>query len=157
MVRAKQTAQTDRIGLLGTPHRDGTDVDTFIELSNLINSKLDSVDQAIRLIANFADQNTISQPTPLGSFVYKGTAPTAATYNSVGLTGGVVTDAEAQAFNDALATSGVTYTSVDTKEEIQALVDAYRAVLKAADGHQRHHRQQCERFVQVASPGRFLP
>lgn len=120
--------------IASTPHRDGTDVDTFIELSNLINSKLDSVDQAIRLIANFADQNTISQPTPLGSFVYKGTAPTAATYNSVGLTGGVVTDAEAQVFNDALATSGVTYTSVDTQEEIQALVDAYRAVLKAADG-----------------------
>lgn len=120
--------------IAGTPHRDGSDVDTYIELSTLINTKLDAVDQAIRQIANFADQNIFSQPTPIGNFVYKDTPPTATIYNSVGLTGPVVTDAEAKAFNDALATSAVTYTSVDTKEEVQALVDAYRAVFKAADG-----------------------
>jgi ribosome maturation factor RimP len=124
----------DVVAAIAASKDDGTEVDTFAELSKLINSKLDAVDQAVRQIADFADQNTVSIPTPTGGFVYKGTAPTAATYNSVGLTGGTVSDAEAASFNDALATSGVTYTSVDTKEEVQALVDAYRAVRAAADG-----------------------
>ncbi len=113
---------------------DGKEVDTFIELFNLINSKLGAVDKAISEIALFADQNSISQPTPIGSFTYQGKAPTIATYTALGLTGEAVTADEVAAFNDALATKNVTYTSVDTKEEIQALVDAYRSVLKAADG-----------------------
>ncbi len=109
---------------------DGSEVDTFLALSTIITSKLGAVDQAVRLIASFADQNTVSQPTPSGS--YQGVAPTAQTYIAAGVSG-PVSDAEAQAFNDALATSLATYNSVDTAQEIKDLAAAYRAVLNLAD------------------------
>ncbi len=112
---------------------DGSEVDSFGALSTIISSKLGAVDQAVRVIATFADQNTASQPTPTG--VYKGDAPTAQTYVTVGVSG-PVSDTEAQAFNDALATSLVTYKSVDTAQEIKDLAAAYRAVLNLADSAQ---------------------
>ncbi len=120
---------------------NGTEVDTYIELSKLIADNLGEAGAAILQIANFADQNSKSKPTPLADFKYNTSndidEPTIGTYKKagiVGASGGDVTEAEANAFNDALATANVVFTSVNTQEKIQKLADAYIAVLKIANG-----------------------
>lgn len=123
----------DVIKAIDDTNNDGTEVDTYGELDSIITGKLGSVDQAVRLIANFAGLNAISKPTPQGTFVYDGTAPTAQTYVNAGVTG-PVSDDEAAAFNDALATNAVGFASVDTAQEIKDLAAAYRTVLATANG-----------------------
>ena len=113
---------------------DGSAVDTYNELSNLITGQLGAISRALNDIAVFASDNFKSQPTPVGTFVYLGQAPTADTYNAVLLSGNRVTPFEADAFNDALASEVVRSEQVNTQLKVQALIDAYRAVLQAADG-----------------------
>ncbi|MDI9335398.1 MAG: hypothetical protein QM533_13595 [Cytophagales bacterium] len=84
-------------------------VDTLVELSNLVT--------AIATIVTYADDNTQ-------------TAPTLIHYTTVGITG--VTVSNLAAINsavDANAASGV-----DTKAELQAIVDAYNFILLEANG-----------------------
>ena len=106
---------------------DGSAVDTYAKLSSLITEKLASIQQALQTIANYAQLNTLSAPNlPVG------VAPSVTDYANAGVHG--VTQANLDAINDALTTASVTEASVNTALEVQALVDAYTLVIRAADG-----------------------
>ena len=60
-----------------------------------------------------------------------GAAPTAATYATAGVTG--VTAANLASINDALNSAAVNGAAADTKPEVQAIVDAYAAILATAN------------------------
>ena len=106
---------------------DGSEVDTYAELSSVITNKLASIQQALQTIATYAQVNTQSAPN-----MPQGTAPSVSDYANAGVKG--VTAFNLDAINDALTTASVTEASVNTTLEVQALVDAYRLVINAADG-----------------------
>lgn len=89
---------------------------------------------ALKTIADFARENTVSKPTPIGNFQYKaGVAlPTVSAYSDAKVTG--VTDDNLAAINDALATASVTDTSVNTAEKLQLVVNAYNQIISLANG-----------------------
>lgn len=84
-------------------------VDTFVELNALIT--------AVATIVTYADDNTQ-------------TVPTLANYLSAGITG--VTAANLSAINSALDANSIG--GVDTKAELQAVVDTYNLILAEANG-----------------------
>ena len=76
----------------------------------------------------FAEANTQGIATPTG------TVPVLANYTAAGVTG--VTDGangNISAINDALASAAVTGAKADTPAELQAIVDAYKAILAEAN------------------------
>lgn len=89
---------------------------------------------ALKTIADFARENTVSKPTPIGNFQYKaGVAlPMVSTYSDAKVTG--VTFKNIDAINDALATASVTDTSVNTAEKLQLVVNAYNQIISLANG-----------------------
>lgn len=83
-------------------------------------------DAALAAVKNFAENNGS------GLTAATGTAPTEATYSTAGVTG--VTTQNVGAINSALASAAVNGAKVDTVAKLQALVDAYRAILDEANG-----------------------
>lgn len=106
---------------------DGSEVDTLTELQNVINAGQTTAQTSVNIIAAYALAN--SSPDPA---VPTGTTPTVSDYSATSVTG--VTALNVNAINDALATSNVSDVQVNSIGKIQALVDAYLAVLSAADG-----------------------
>jgi hypothetical protein len=98
-------AVNDALMFVGSQAR----VDTFAELSTLVT--------AVATIVNFADDNTQA-------------APTLAQYSSAGING--VTAANLSAINSALDANNAA--GVDTKAELQAIVDTYNLILAEANG-----------------------
>jgi hypothetical protein len=92
-------------------------VDSLPELQNLI----DGVNQAFSAISDAAQANNATE-----------SSPSAEDYAKVGVTG--VNAANLAAINSALNTEAVNGADVDTTPDIQAVVDAYKTVLAAADG-----------------------
>jgi hypothetical protein len=84
-------------------------VDTYAELSSLVS--------AVATIVTYADDNTQA-------------APTLAQYNAAGITG--VTAANLNAINSAVDANNVS--GVDTKAELQAVVNVYNLILAEANG-----------------------
>ncbi len=106
---------------------DGSDVDTLGELQNVVNAGQATAQTSVNIIQAYALANTSPDPAaPLGI------APTLSDYSATSVTG--VTLQNIDAINDALATSSVTDVQVNSISKIQALVNAYLAVLSAADG-----------------------
>ncbi len=81
----------------------------------------DPVSGALSTLSTAAQSNSASESSP-GVEVYA----------AAGVSG--VTASNLKAINSALNTTGVSGTSVDTAAQVQALVDAYKAVLAGADG-----------------------
>lgn len=106
---------------------DGTGVDTLAKLQALVTSTSSNLTAARSVITTYADANS-------------GTAPTVADYAAAGVTG--VNDNNLAALNNALASVPVVGTSVDTTAELQAVVDAYNAMLSAADGFDNINNNQ---------------
>lgn len=84
-------------------------------------------EQSLQIIQDYAQTNTSPEPTSP-----TGVPPTVTTYTTAGVTG--VTNNSVAAINDALATSAVTGTSVNTAAKVQILVDTYNAIFALADG-----------------------
>ena len=80
-----------------------------------------------------ADIQKFAQDNSTGLVNAKGTAPTATTYSTAGVTG--VSDANLAAINDALASAYVDGARADTPAEIQTIVNAYQKILAEADGN----------------------
>ena len=111
---------------LAATANDGSAVDTLSELQTVVSTAASAAVAALGVISDYAQTNTQPNPaTPSGS------APTVNDYIAAGVTG--VTATNLTSINDALATSSVTGTSVATSAQVQALVNAYNAILTAAD------------------------
>ncbi|MEY4074167.1 MAG: hypothetical protein RJA29_1524, partial [Pseudomonadota bacterium] len=76
-----------------TPN-DGTGVDTFVELQNLVSSSVNTFKAALQIIQNYAQAHT--DPTQLGT-----DQPTAQTYLDLGITN--VSQTNVRSMNSALA------------------------------------------------------
>ena len=96
---------------------DGTGVDTVAELQAVV----DGVIAPVSAISNAAQNNSATA-----------TSPNVATYANASVTG--VTNINLAAVNDALNSSSVVGTSVDTTAKIQTLVNSYNAILGEANG-----------------------
>lgn len=96
----------------------GTAVDTLSELQGLINA----ANSAINAISTAAENNTATS-----------TSPALSVYAAAGVTG--MTASNLAAINSALNSAAVNGAATDTTSKIQTLVDAYRAILLAADGN----------------------
>ena len=75
---------------------------------------------------------TFAQDNSTGMTGATGTAPTEATYRTAGVTG--VTAQNLNAINSALASATLDGAKVDTLAKLQAIVDAYSAILAEANG-----------------------
>ncbi|NVO06545.1 MAG: hypothetical protein HXX19_11715, partial [Rhodoferax sp.] len=100
---------------------NGSAVDTLAELQTLVTSRAQAMTDAIHSISLTAQVNSANDTNTFVS-----------TYSDAGVTG--VTAGNLGAMNSALNSAAVLGTSVDTVAEIQALVDAYKAILDGADG-----------------------
>jgi hypothetical protein len=99
----------------------GSAVDTLAELQAVAISAMDSPSAAQAKIAAYAQDNGAANP-----------APSVADYTAAGVTG--VDANNLAAINAALASTPVTGTNADTAPEVQAIVDAYKAILAEANG-----------------------
>ena len=97
----------------------GTGVDTVAELQAVVNSGIR--DALLAVISQTAENNSAT-----------GSSPSVADYEAVSVTG--VDATNLGAINSALNSASITGSSADTSAEIQAIVDAYNAILGAADG-----------------------
>lgn len=83
---------------------------------------------ALQAIGLFAKDNTVTRPKTSENFAYIGKTPTQADYEAAGIQG-VIQGKNLDAINDVLASSSITDKSIDTVEKLQALVNAYNAVI----------------------------
>ncbi|NDD81985.1 MAG: hypothetical protein EBZ53_05395, partial [Verrucomicrobia bacterium] len=97
----------------------GTGVDTLAELQAVVNSGIR--DALLTVISQAAQNNSAT-----------GSSPSVDDYAAVSVTG--VDATNLGAINSALNSAGITGSSVDTSAKIQLIVDAYNAILGAADG-----------------------
>jgi hypothetical protein len=93
----------------------GSGVDSLSELLSVVNTSVAASNAALAVISAYTGSNT---------------APTSTTYEDAGVSG--VSASNIGAINSAIAQLGQTAT--DTASEVQAIVDAYAALLNAADG-----------------------
>jgi hypothetical protein len=98
---------------------DGSGVRTLGQLQSVSTQAIDAAISALQVISSYAQTNT-------------GTAPTLAHYSQAGVTGASADNLAS--LNDALASASVQGTSVDSTPKLQALVNAYQAILALADG-----------------------
>ncbi|PCH58534.1 MAG: hypothetical protein COC19_08410, partial [SAR86 cluster bacterium] len=97
---------------------DGSQVDTLTELNNLVATV---VTTAVNKLKDAAQNNT-AVSTPL----------TTTDYGTAGVSG--VTSSNIDAINSALDDGDITGTEADTTVKVQSIVDAYAAIIIAADG-----------------------
>jgi hypothetical protein len=103
------------IAALAATADNGSGVDSLSELLTVIDSSVAASNAALAVISAYTGSNT---------------APTSTTYEDAGVNG--VSASNIGAINSAIAQLGQTAT--DTASEVQAIVDAYAALLNAADG-----------------------
>ena len=100
---------------------DGSGVDTLTKLQGLVDGVVSSISSALATISGAA-QNNNAVATPVADTVYAAAGVTGVDVLNVG------------AINSALDSAGVNGAAADTTAEVQAIVDAYVAILGAADG-----------------------
>jgi sugar lactone lactonase YvrE len=100
---------------------NGSGVDSLTKLQTLVDGVLSSISSALATISGAAENNTATA-----------TSPAASDYASAAVTG--VDATNLAAINSALNTAAINSAAADTAAEVQAIVDAYAAVLAAADG-----------------------
>ena len=100
---------------------DGTGVDTKGELQTIVTAAINNAVTALTTISTAAQNNSAT-----------GTAPSLSVYTDAGVTG--VTSGNLAAINSALDSAAVNGTAADTTGEVQAIVNAYNAMLASADG-----------------------
>lgn len=115
------------VDLINNTSDSGSDVDSVDKIQALINPSLGSSEPALFTLGVFADRNALPLPN-----LPTGTTPVLADYADAGATG--VDTNNLASLNDALATAAVLSSSIDTTVKLQQLVDAYIAILNAANG-----------------------
>lgn len=115
---------------IGNTADNGSGVDTLSELQSEVATAVTRAANAITTVQDFAELNTDSLPVGVGGYV--GTPPTLQHFVDAGVSG--ATNNNRLALVDALATLSVTGNEVNTTTKVQALVDAYVAILRLADG-----------------------
>ncbi len=115
------------VDLINNTSDSGSDVDSIGKIQALINPSLGSSEPALFTLGVFADRNALPLPN-----LPTGTAPVMADYADSGVTG--VDTNNLTSLNDALATAAVLSSSIDTTVKLQQLVNAYLAILNAANG-----------------------
>lgn len=95
-----------------------TDVDTLDKLQAVVTAAVNAQAIALNTLVGYADNG--------------GTAPILSVYSNAGVTG--VDSDNLAAINSALASTTITGALVDTTAEVQAIVDAYAAILAEANG-----------------------
>jgi hypothetical protein len=103
------------IAALAATADSGSGVDSLSELLSVVDASVAASNAALATISSYTGSNT---------------APTATTYEDAGVSG--VSASNIGAVNSAIAHLGQAAT--DTASEVQAVVDAYAALLDAADG-----------------------
>jgi hypothetical protein len=103
------------IAALAATADSGSGVDSLSELLSVVDASVAASNAALAVISAYTGSNT---------------APTSATYEDAGVSG--VSASNIGAINSAIAQLGQSAT--DTASEVQAVVDAYAALLNAADG-----------------------
>jgi hypothetical protein len=103
------------IAALAATADSGSGVDSLSELLSVVDASVAASNAALATISSYTGSNT---------------APTATTYEDAGVSG--VSASNIGAVNSAIAHLGQAAT--DTASEVQAVVDAYAALLNAADG-----------------------
>jgi hypothetical protein len=104
---------------------DGNAVDSLSELQSLVSIAATNAANALTALGTFAQANTQGLATPTGA------VPAVSLYAQAGVTG--VSDSNLHAINDALASLAVDSTAVSTTAQVQAIVDAYNAILGEAN------------------------
>ncbi|PIT71299.1 S-layer family protein, partial [Limnohabitans sp. JirII-31] len=99
---------------------DGSGVSSLSALQSVVSAAV-TIASALSTLSEAATNDSASESSP-GVEVYA----------AAGVSG--VKEDNLKAINSVLNTTGVSGTSVDTTAEVQALVDAYKAVLAGADG-----------------------
>lgn len=99
---------------------DGSGVDSLAELQAVTASAVAGALAALNTISSYAEDNGTVNP-----------APTLTDYSAAGVTG--VTAGNLAAVNSILASAPVAGANADTTAEVQTIVDAYAAILNAAD------------------------
>jgi len=115
----------DVIAAIAATADNGSGADTFTELSSVVANAVAAAatrDDALAIISAYTGSNT---------------APTVSTYTDAQVTG--VTSGNIASINTLIAV--MTSTATDTTAEVQAAVDAYTAVLAAADGLRNNSAQ----------------
>ncbi len=115
------------VDLINNTSDSGSDVDSVDKIQALINPSLGSSAPALFTLGVFADRNAL----PLNNLPI-GPTPVLTDYADAGATG--VNNNNLASMNDALATAAVLSSSIDTTVKLQQLVDAYIAILNAANG-----------------------
>jgi len=100
---------------------DGSDVDSLTKLQTLVDGVLNNISSALATISGAAQSNNATS-----------TSLAASVYASAAVTG--VDSTNVAAINSVLDLASINGAAVDTTAEIQAIVDAYLAILGAADG-----------------------
>ncbi|NDF46001.1 MAG: hypothetical protein EB125_10040, partial [Betaproteobacteria bacterium] len=112
------------VDLINNTSDSGSDVDSVEKIQALINPSLGSSAPALFTLGVYADRNAQTLPA-------SGTAPTLTDYSDAGATG--VDANNIASMNDALASTAVISSSIDTTVKLQQLVDAYLAIFAAAN------------------------
>lgn len=99
-----------------------------ISSSHETNTPSININTPLQAIGIFAKDNTVTRPKISNNFAYRGKTPTQADYEAAGIQG-VIQGKNLEAINDVLASSSITDKSIDTVEKLQALVNAYNAVI----------------------------
>jgi hypothetical protein len=115
------------VDLINNTSDSGSDVDSVDKIQALINPSLGSSEPALFTLGVFANRNALPLPN-----LPTGPTPVLADYADAGATG--VDNNNLASLNDALATAAVLRSSIDTTVKLQQLVDAYIAILNAANG-----------------------
>ena len=98
---------------------DGSEVSSAAQLQAVASQAITAANAALQVIRDYAQANS-------------GTVPTLSHYTQAGVSG--VSADNLASVNDALASTSVQGASVDTTPKVQALVNAYKAILALADG-----------------------
>jgi len=109
-----------RAAIAGTAD-NGLDVDSITKLQALVDGVLNSISSALATISGAAENDNATA-----------TSPAASDYASAAVTGFDVTNLGA--INSVLNSAAINGAAADTTAEIQTIVDAYNAILGAADG-----------------------
>ncbi|NRA20824.1 MAG: hypothetical protein HRU05_10135, partial [Oceanospirillaceae bacterium] len=100
---------------------DGSAVASLDDLNSLVNTAISNVANALASISAAAQADSATDSTPALS-----------AYLSAGVTG--ISGANLAAINSALNSAAVNGEATNSREELQALVDSYNAILTVADG-----------------------
>jgi hypothetical protein len=129
---AAHTVTTDNLNAvlaaIAAGNTDGTPIASETELQGLIDTAIAGYTTALSALSTFAQANTTGL-----THAPAGTAPALGDYVSAGISGVGVNNLHA--INDALASLAVDSSQADSAAKVQAIVNAYNAVLSEANGN----------------------